>query len=91
MINVSIAIDIQQGRIMACQSYFEVVAVTASGFQLILGFFWLLRLIEFQTHKLEIGNKELAAATVPTTDIPVYQICISSGCGRRNFPTFLFC
>ena len=56
MINVSIAIDIQRGRIMACRLYFEVVAITESGFQLIFGFFWLRSLIEFQTHK--IGNRK---------------------------------
>jgi len=51
MINVSIAIHIQRGRITACQLHFEVVAITESGFQLIFGFFRLLSLIEFQTHK----------------------------------------
>jgi hypothetical protein len=74
---------------MACQSNFEVVAITESGFQLIFGFFWLLRLIEFQTHKT--GNrKQRAAATIPTLDISMYQICTSSCCGHKILPTIFY-
>jgi hypothetical protein len=58
MINVSIAIDIQRGRIIACQSDFDIVAITESGLQLIFGSFWPLRLIEFQRTKRKTGNTE---------------------------------
>ena len=92
MINASIAIDIQRGRIMACQSYIEVVAITESGFQLIFGFFWLLRLIEFQRHKT--GNsKQRVSSCNPSNhrhiNVPdLHKLCLWS---QNIAYFFMFC
>jgi hypothetical protein len=49
---MSIAVDIQRGRIIACQSDFDVAAIAESWFQLIFASFEPLRFIEFQTNKM---------------------------------------